>query len=347
MVMGHTWRFNAFLIVVLSCFLLMAEGNAAKRSDRSLRLATSIYTGWMPWFLAGEDGTLKRHASKYGLDIQVVSDDYLETIHMFIDGKADAVTLTNVDAKAFLVGEKVASDVVLISSFSHGNDAVLLRPDAAGDPTRGPLGLVEFSVSHYLLDRYLERENIAQDQVERRNISDSELSVTFESRDSELMGVVTWNPIVSQIEHRLNVVRVFDSRWIEGEIADMLVVRREVLKRYPEFAQALLKTWFEMMKRMRGPEKFQTFAALGALTGTSGEAYEKELTTTLLIRTPEVGLGYLRDPFLVQTMGHVRAFVDRHMFIKEPPPEPWVSYPGKKPALLHFNERPLLKYMRK
>jgi NitT/TauT family transport system substrate-binding protein len=342
----NRWKGVIFLIVVLGCTLWAPNGLAAN-PDRPLVLASSTYVGWIPWFLAAEDGTLTKHANARNLNISFVSGDYLETIHQFVEGKVDAVTATNIDAMAFLIGNAVAADVILISSFSHGNDAILLRLDAIDDITVGPIGLVEYSVSHYLLDRYLQRNRIPYDQVTRKNLKETELVQAFGDPNSELIGVVTWNPLVCKIESWLNVSHIFDSRSIDGEIADMLVVRRETLKAHPEFGQALLATWFEMAIQLRGPKRFETVAKLARLSNCSPQSYESQLATTLLIKTPQVAQGYLLDPLTKSTLITVQHFVERHAFVAKPPPMPWFSFPGEKPALLHVNDRPLTTFMKR
>ena len=320
--------------------------HAAEVSHTSeLTLASCMYVGWMPWHLAAEDGTLQRYAGEQGHTIRFVSGDYLETISQFASGEIDAVTITNIDALAFLSAKGIPADAILISSYSQGNDAILLRSEAGGDITRGPLGLAQFSVSHYLLDRYLDRQRIESDQVELRNIGDTEIAAAFADPSSDLMGIATWQPMVRRVERRLNVDRVFDSRMIEGEIADMLIVRRTVAREHPDFAQALLAAWFDVMARMRGPGRYDVLADLGRLSGTDGAEYEQQLTTTMLIKTPEVGLGYLLDPNIKTVMVEVRAFVDRNLFATTPQPAPWVSYGADPPGLLHFDERPLQSFM--
>jgi len=339
-------KLNVLLLILIALGVATASPAETDSADPpTLKLAASMYVGWMPWYLAAEDGTLEKEAEKAGLVIQFVADDYLETIQRFIEGKVHAVAITNIDALGFVAGAGIASDVILISSYSHGNDAILLRPEAEGDVTKGPIGLVEYSVSHYLLDRYLERENLPHDAVQRRDISEIEMVGHFQRENSDLLGVVTWNPMVSRLENRFNVHNLFDSRFIEGEIADMLLVRRDALAEYPAFSDALLGAWFNVMSRMRGPQKHETVKALSELSGTSPEDYERQLTTTLLIKTPEVGLGYLWDKSLRGVMVNVEAFVSQHMFVPNPPQKPWVSYAGEQPALLHFNDRPLQAFL--
>ena len=346
MSLSNTPRYGAVLLLIVCFGVLLSGCDVTQEPPKTpFTLASSVYVGWMPWFLAAEDGTLAKRAEEYGLKIRFVTGDYVETIYQFAKGQADAVLLTNMDAAVFLTSKSVATDIVLIGSYSHGNDAILLRPQAAGDITRGPIGLVEHSVSHYLLDRYLQREGIPYAKVDVRNVSDSKMAVAFEAPTSDLMGVVTWNPMLQKIESRLKVVRLFDSRMIDGEVADILAVRRSTLERYPAFAQALLATWFDIMERMRGDRRMETLAALGRLSETDRAGYEKQLVTTLLMKTPEIALGYLRDPHLKTTMRYVQDFVDRHQVLSDIPTQPWVSYPGEEAALLRFNDRPLTKYI--
>ena len=174
--------------------------------------------------LADEDGTLKRVGAEFGLDIEFVRADYAETITLFAGGAVDAVVVTNTDAIPAVASAGVEADVLLVGSFSDGNDAIMLRPGAGNDLRGKTLGLVEYSVSHYLLDRYLEQANIPFDAVKWVNIADSAIAASFVSAAGGIDGAVTWNPIVDEIETRHGGRRLADSRLIRREIADMLVI---------------------------------------------------------------------------------------------------------------------------
>ena len=313
-------------------------------SKPTMKIASSIYVGWMPWFLAAQDGTLKKYGDLEKINIEFIEGDYIETINQFAAGSVDAVTLTNVDALALLVGTNVRSDVILIGSYSNGNDAVILKPGTSQDLIGKTVGLVEYSVSHYLLDRYLENEKIPFNQVKWINIADSEIAAAFTS--SSLEGVITWNPIVLQLEQTLNGIRFYDSRSLNKEIADMLVVRGSVLEEHPEFANALLSTWFEIVSRLKNGDE-QTFEDLGKLSGMDGKNYQKQLSTTTLIYNKEEALNAIKDSSLPQTMKYIHQFVDRHKLLLNPPPTPWVSYDKHNPSIINFNEQPLIQFKTK
>lgn len=333
------------LLVLLAIVFQPFKQNQPNQSLPKFKLAGSIYVGWMPWFLASEDGTLKKVGKTHGVDIEFVRGDYIETINQFAAGGVDAVVLTNIDAVALLVGSGVKTDVVLIGSYSHGNDAIML-PKSSQDTnlTSKRLGLVEYSVSHYLLDRYLEKQNIPQDAVKKLNVSDSEIAAAFAAGGSDLDGVVTWNPIVLQIEDQLNGKRLADSKIIEKEIADMLVVRRSVVESNPQFVQALLDTWFTMTARMNASDKAAVYEQLGKLSGGSGVQYQAQLETTLLVDSPEQALAFIQEDGLKSTMTSVKRFVDRYQLVEGNVQQQWVGYSAQSDAIIRFNEQPLQSY---
>ena len=310
------------------------------RSSRRprLRLASSIYVGWMPWFYAAESGLLAKIAAAHGVEIEFVRGDYADTISLFGAGAVDAVTMTNIDAAPAIVSANIQADAVLPGSFSNGNDAIMMRPPAR--PLAGSrLGLVQYSVSHYLLDRVLEKKGIPFDQVRLVNLADSAIISSYVNRNNDLDGVVTWNPLVDELERRHGAVRVADSRAIPYEIADMLVVNRASRKKAPQFVRALLETWFAVTSEMRAnPKKMD--AVLGRLSGTDAAGYRRQLDDTILSDTPQKALAVFKAGKLAASAPFVKAFALRHKLV-EKPPRRWMTFGDEEPGALHFDARPL------
>lgn len=341
----NTLIISSFIAVLMTITLVFFAPKDEMASLPKFKFAASIYVGWMPWFLAAEDGTLATTAESYGINIDFVRGDYIETINQFAAGGIDGVVLTNVDAQALLVSSGIKTDVILIGSFSNGNDAILLPQSIQDTNLSGKrLGLVEYSVSHYLLDRYLETQNIPLDSVHKLNVSDSEIAAAFATVGSNLDGVVTWNPIVLQIENQLKGKRLADSSIIEREIADMLVVRRSVMESNPKFAQALLATWFKMTEKMNGANKVDVYKALGQLSGGTAKQYEEQLKTTYLVDSPHKALAQMQDDKMKATMANVKRFVDRYHLVDGQANSEWVGFNSNSQALIRFNEQPLLSY---
>lgn len=308
-----------------------------QQKKSSFKLAGSIYVGWMPWFLADEDGTLKQKAKQQGIEIEFIRGDYIETISQFAAGGADAVVLTNIDALTLLVKHNIETDVVLIGSYSNGNDAILMRDGEGGDIQGKTFGLVEFSVSHYLLDRYLEKNELPFDSVKWVNIDDSQIAGAFAAPGTEIAGVITWNPIAMQIEDKLEGNRIYDSSSLKNEIADLLVVKRSVASEHPELVKALLETWFDVAGRMKGNDRDATLKELGRLSGTDGAAYARQLESTILLDSPEAAENAIEARHWATTMEEVLEFAERHEMLSNRDLTDCVSFGDGNKKVIHFD----------
>lgn len=308
-----------------------------------LKIAVAPYVAWMPWFLAKEEGLYEQFREEYSVNVEFVSDNYVNTIERFVSGEVDALAITNIDAIAQLVRRDIEADVVIVTSYSNGNEALLI-PEGANENIQGKtIALEEFSSRHYLLDRYLMRSNIAFDEVNINNTSDAQLTTTLNTK--EVAGVVAGNPTSQQLVSQTNSKVLFDSKNIPNEIIDLIVVRREILLEHPNFAQALLATWFSVMERLQGNRKGTTLDEMARLAGLNREDFDKQLDGVKLNDTPVKTLSAIRNRSMRKTMRHIRYFIERHDLTGEEVFTGWVSYPGRSPALLHFNSEPLQKFL--
>lgn len=325
-------------VAVLGSSALCASALTApfilRNRTATLRLAGSVYVGWMPWFLAAEDGTLQEISGKYGLDIQFVRGDYADTIGFFAGGAVDAVVMTNIDAISSIVAAGFSADAILVGSFSNGNDAVLAPRHKEGSLVASTFGLVEFSVSHYLLDRIAELQGLDPRTVKTQNISDSAMIAAFLDQTNEIDGVVTWNPIVQSLIDQYDAKSIADSTSIPREIADMLVVNREVAEANPKFAQALIEVWFDVVGRLvKNPVSMGE--KLGQLFGSNGADFLRQLEKTILISDPTAGREAMADANLVLAAQKAKEFALRRGIVDEAPKN-WVGFGEQTQNLLQF-----------
>ena len=214
------------------------------------RIAWSIYVGWMPWSYAAETGIVDKWADKYGITIEVVQfNDYIESINQYTVGAFDGCTMTNMDALTIPAAGGVDSTALIVGDFSNGNDGIVLKgADKTVADLRGQnVNLVELSVSHYLLARALTGAGMTERDLTVVNTSDADIVAAFATDD--VSSVVTWNPLLAEVQTMPEVSPVFDSSMIPGEIIDMLVVSTEALED-PRFAKALVGAWYETMAVM-------------------------------------------------------------------------------------------------
>ncbi len=301
-----------------------------------------------PWLLAQQENNLD-FSSDYKFTIKLVVGTHNDNIDKFVKGEVSAISINNIDAISQLVRQNVRADVVLVSSLSNGNEAILLPENSSVDIRGQRFALTEFSARHYLLDRYLVRNQIPFDQVSIVNTDEDEILNKF-SADS-IFGVVTENPNITRLVTERKAKNLFDSRQIPYEIEDLLVIRREILEKNPKFAQALLATWFSVMERLQGTRRSATLDSITNIISNLGVGggradLDSQLSTVQFIDNPTTALSTIRrDRIMRKTMRHIRYFMERHELAGQQPFTEWVSYPGRDPAILHFNAKPLQDFV--
>ncbi len=279
-------------------------------------MAWSIYVGWMPWGYAADNGIVKKWADKYGLDIGVTQfNDYAESINQYTAGAFDALTVTNMDALSVPCAGGVDTTAVIVGDFSNGNDAVILKDQAALADIKGQkVNLVQFSVSDYLLARALDSVRMTERDLTEVNTSAADMIAAYKT--PEVSAVVTWNPLVSEILGVPGAYKVFDSSKIPGKIIDLMVVNTATLKDNPDFGKALVGIWYDTMALMAGDAEAAKAArtAMGKASGTDLAGFDGQLTTRRLFAKAPDAVSFTRSADIGATMDHVRAFpFEKHL----------------------------------
>ncbi|MCK5523976.1 MAG: ABC transporter substrate-binding protein [Thiomargarita sp.] len=311
-----------------------------------LSLAVAPHIAWMPWYLANEEEIFHQYATEYKIQFEFVSDNYQETIDQFLSEEVHAVAISNIDAIAQLIKRELEVDVILITNKSAGNDAILLpsEADTSVHSLRGKtFALVKNSVSHYLFDRYLIRHQLPFDDINILDTAQVDIPEMF--TDKKIYGVVTNNPNLYKLINENSAKILFDSRQVPKEIFDMIIVRRETLLDYPDFAQVLLASWFSVMERLQGNKRGPTLDALANLASLSHQQYEAQLATTPLNDTSTKALAAIRDRRIRKSMRHIRYFIERHKLSDDELFTNGISYPGRTPAIVHFNGQHLQHFV--
>jgi len=331
--------------------LFSGEGNGEQVETKDLSFAVAPRVGWMPWFLANEDGVFNKYQSQYGINIEFVADDYLNTISRFANQEVDAVAITNIDAIVQLVRQDIEADVIMIMGYSNGNQAVVVPGDEEANVVGKNFALTKYSSLHYLLDRFLIRNQIDFQQVSLLDLAATDIAEAFNSQQA--YGAAVGNPNLVKLLRKNDGKVLFSTSDTPNEIMDLLVVRREVLLDHPNFANALLDAWFSVMKKLQGGRKGSTVNAMAELAQLSSDEFNEELNGFVLNDTPEKALSAIRaDHVMRKSMRHIGYFVKRYglenkTLVSESGNilfNEWVSYPGREEKLLHYNAKYLQKY---
>ncbi len=285
---------------------------AAPKQD--FKVAWSIYVGWMPWDYMAKEGILKKWADKYGIKIDLVQVDYIESINQYTAGKFDACAMTNMDALTIPAAGGVDTTALIVGDFSNGNDGIVLK--GAGkklaDIKGQKVNMVELSVSHYLLARALESVKLAEKDIKVVNTSDADIVAAYAT--PQVTSVVAWNPQLSSIKAVPDSALVFDSSKIPGEIIDMMMVNTATLKENPKLAKALVGAWYETIALMAKNDAAGIAArtAMAKASGTDLAGFEGQLKTTRMFYSPAEAVSFTKSPALVKTMDYVRKFSFDH-----------------------------------
>ena len=313
-----TKRSVGTLIAAALCIFSLA---ASAKDD--YRIAWSIYVGWMPWGYAQESGIVDKWAEKYGITIEVVQfNDYIESINQYTAGAFDGCTMTNMDALTIPAAGGVDSTALIVGDFSNGNDGIVLKgADKTLADLRGQnVNLVELSVSHYLLARALASLDMTERDLTVVNTSDADIVAAFSTDD--VTSVVTWNPLLAEINALPDVSPVFDSSMIPGEIIDMLVVSTEAAQD-ERLGKALVGAWYETMAAMsaEGSEADAAKTQMAVASGTDLAGYNAQLAATQMFYTAEPAVEFVRSEELRETMSNVAAFSFEHGLLGEGAPD--------------------------
>ena len=313
-----TKRSVGALIAAALCIFSLA---ASAKDD--YRIAWSIYVGWMPWGYAQDSGIVDKWAKKYGITIEVVQfNDYIESINQYTAGAFDGCTMTNMDALTIPAAGGVDSTALIVGDFSNGNDGIVLKgADKTLADLRGQnVNLVELSVSHYLLARALASADMTERDLTVVNTSDADIVAAFST--DEVTSVVTWNPLLAEINALPDVSPVFDSSMIPGEIIDMLVVSTEAAQD-ERLGKALVGAWYETMAAMsaEGAEADAAKTQMAVASGTDLAGYNAQLAATQMFYTAEPAVEFVQSGALRETMANVAAFSFEHGLLGEGAPD--------------------------
>jgi NitT/TauT family transport system substrate-binding protein len=298
------------LSFILGVFLLPSLSWAQKPV---FTVAWSIYVGWDPYQYMAKSGLLRKWGDKYGVTIKVQRFDYAPSIDAFTSKNVDACAMTNMEALDLPAASGVDTTAILIGDYSNGNDAVMARD---GNTLKSLAGkkvlLVQKTVSEYLLERAFVKNNLESEvrKVKLVNTSDSSIVAAFMNDTSE-SAVVTWKPLVTQVQKMKGVNTLFDSSRIPGEILDLLVVRSEVLNspNGKNFAKAITGAWYEMMSQMTSDK---VLSAIAAVSEDTLPSYKEQLSTTHMMYKADEAAAMADSAGLRDKMQLVRQFCFTH-----------------------------------
>ena len=314
-------KLKAAALASATVLAMAVSAPAYAQEKTSFSVCWSIYVGWMPWGYLEDSGIMEKWADKYGIDVEIVQiNDYVESINQYTAGQYDGCSMTNMDALSIPAGGGVDTTALIVGDFSNGNDGIVLKEGNSVEALAGQnVNLVELSVSHYLLARALDGVGLSERDLTVVNTSDADMIAAYAT--SDVTSVVTWNPLLSEIEATPGSTKVFDSSNIPGEIIDIMMVNTETLAANPDFGKALTGAWYEVMGLMAAGDE-DALTAMAVASGTDLAGYNAQLATTKMFYEPAEGVEFTKSSDLPQTMQFVAEFLFDKGILGEGAPSP-------------------------
>lgn len=299
------------IILLILALVIVGSVESSALAAPKFKIAWSHYTGWEPWQLANHKAILKKWAEKNGIEIELVLiNDYVESINLYTAGNFQGCSMTNMDALTIPACGGVDSTALIVGDFSNGNDGIVMKNGSAIKDLKGrEVKLVQLSVSHYLLARALEMNNMRERDLTLVNTSDADIAAVFAADPDG--AAVTWNPPLMQCRNIKGAKLIFDSSKIPGEIIDLMIVKTDA----PEsLKKALVGAWYETMKLMSGKSKEGKDAIqyMAKFAGGTDAEFRAQLATTKMFYQPAGAAESAKSDQLKKTMEYVRSFCFSH-----------------------------------
>jgi NitT/TauT family transport system substrate-binding protein len=300
---------------ILFCLLVLllnplANGAALKPS---FTVCWSPYAGWLAWDYAKQERIIDKWADKYGIDISIEkAPDSISAIEHYSAGKFDACAMTNVDALTIAASAGIDSTALIIGDFSAGADGIVMRGSAKGlrDLKGKTILMAQSPVARYLLNRALHVAHFSPSEVKIKTVAEQDLMQSF--IDGQGDAVISRNPVLAEIKRRVDVSQVFSSKFIAGEIIDLMVVNSSTLTAHPELGKALTGAWYEVQQLLgsRSPEGKLARSKMANNAGTSAADFDLQLKTIRSFYIPRSALAFANSKKMPALMQRVADFTD-------------------------------------
>lgn len=251
-----------------------SEGSATQTavSGEPVVLGYSSWAGWWPWAIAEEEGLFEKN----GVNVKLVwFDGYLESIQSLASGQLNANSQTLNDTIAFTGQATNGMVAVLVNDNSAGNDKVIVAEgiNSVKDLKGKTVALEEGVVGDFLLSLALEKEGLSRKDVTIKNLETGAAATAFAAGQADAFA--GWVPFWETALSRSGSRELTSSKNFPGAIPDLLVVSQKLIDERPEQVQALVNTWFDVLKFIQeNPQRANDIMAKRAsISNTEFERY--------------------------------------------------------------------------
>lgn len=245
------------LRLVVAVPLLFLFGCGPEAGAPPIRIATSYWVGYEPFFQAEAQGFFPKGAVHL-----VETPNALSVEQTMRGGTLDALSLSLSRTLQYLEKGHAVS-IVMVLGWSEGADKLLAKPELkhVRDLKGKIVGAELATVNSYLLYRALESNGLSLDDITLSPMSNEGMEDGYHAGAVDAASV---HGRAATIIEKSGANILFDSAAIPGEIIDVLVVRNKFIEKYPERVKQLVEGWIkatDYMKKQNDIEPYLIKAA--------------------------------------------------------------------------------------
>ncbi|MDH3349013.1 MAG: hypothetical protein OEM02_13060 [Desulfobulbaceae bacterium] len=296
-------------VFVLSIFF----GEVTSYADKKYKVVWSHHPAWEAWSYIGQQNVMDDWEQRFktGEILSEKVDNYLESLRMFMDGRADACVMYLMDALTIPALQGVESTVLVIVGFSKGAEGIVFSERQDISALNGRFVRVErFSPSHYLISRAIEENGLDREKVSLVNTREEDIPKLFglEATNKRRGVASVGGEFLMQTQQIDGARLIYNSAMLPGEIVTVLVVRSETAD---NVKRALAGAWFEVMQVMADkddPERANVISHMASSSGMELTKFKAALKKHKTFYLAREAAAFAKSYKMKSTVNHIHNF---------------------------------------
>ena len=262
--------------------------------------------------ISGEEGKTGPLEDKWGVDLVLKEVDYNTLLTLYGAGKADSVTIVNLDTLNLALTRP--GTAVMSVSTSKGGDAIVANANVKSiDDLKNVTTFgMEKSVSEFMFDRVLETAGKNTADYKFSNMDVDQATQALQAGQKNIESVAIFNPFIFQVTHANKATHVIaGSEKIPNEIVDVIWTGNDSLKREggDNYGALLADIYYTVNKMLADPATHaKVLDAMTAKAGVQASADDMDndiLQKTVLYTSPDDVTKLYAGDFKTVTMPRV------------------------------------------
>ncbi len=278
-----------------------------------------IAKAWWPVWDTFQIGVTKHEESVKSFQTTFLQrDDYDSALAGFMQGQADAATLTIYET-ILAASKGVPLKIVLMLDYTMGSDGVVAKKNIRSlqDLKGKRIGIEQGTIAHFTVLKALEKAGLKQTEIQLVGLNLAALKQAFLHDEVDAVG--TYEPYMSELVEQGNGHIIFSSREIPRAICDVLFVKESIVRDHPEVIDHWIAGWNDVLK-FKEEELENYLLTLSSLNGTPIPDLEESFKGIFFTNLAENRMAFGttdRPGYLLESLREMETFMLEQGIIKE------------------------------